>query len=192
MLLGWDKLKKLSLQYISQYETKYIDAAEMIPCTTDSALQGTTEWPANDVDIDQLAFDAGATPERAQFKIKLPENWDLGTLRIKYDWTGAAGATAGDTVEWRIKARAIRDNDAIDVAMGTRQLIVDTLIVDNGTDWQMSGATPALTVSGTPAAGCTLLFEIDRNGPGTDTMAEDALLYGLTIQYKKSGIVAAW
>ena len=192
MLLGWDKLKKLSSQYISQYGTKYIDAAEMIPATTSSCLQGTTEWPTHDVDIDQLAFDGGATPERAQFKLKLSENWDLGTLRVKFDWTGATGCTVGDTVEWRIKARAIRDNDAIDAAMGTRQLIVDTLIVDSGADWQASGATPALTVAGTPAAGCTLLFEVDRNGPGTDTMAEDALLYGLTIQYRKTGIAAAW
>jgi len=174
------------------YKTKYVDVAEMIPCTTNGALQGTTEWPTNDVDIDQLAFDAGAILERAQFKLKLPENWDLGTLKVKFDWTGAIGCTAGDTVEWRIKARAIRDNDAIDVAMGTLQLIVDTLLVNNGTDWQTSGATPALIVGGTPAKGCTLLFELDRNGPGSDTMAEDALLYGLTIQYKKTGIVAAW
>ena len=179
-------------RYRDVYKTIYIDAAEMIPATTSGSLQGTTEWPTNDVDIDQLAFDGGMTPERAQFKIKFPENWDLGTLKAKFDWTGAAGCTAGDTVEWRIKAKAVRDSDAIDAAMGTLQLIVDTIIENDGTDWQTSGATPSLTVGGTLAAGCTVLFEVDRNGPGTDTLAEDALLYGLTIQYKLSGAVAAW
>ena len=179
-------------RYRDIYKTIYIDAAEMIPSTTNGALQGTTEWPTNDVDIDQLAFDGGVTPERAQFKIKFPENWDLGTLKVKFDWTGAPGCVLENTVEWRIKAKAVRDSDAIDVAMGTRQFIVDTVIENDGTDWQTSGATPALTVGGTPAIGCTVLFEIDRNGPGSDTMAEDALLYGLTIQYKKSGAVTAW
>lgn len=175
-----------------EIDTIYIDAGSMIPCTTNGALQGTKEYGTNDIDTDYYAFDGGATEERVQFKLKMPENWDRGTIKAKFDWSSDTGSTAGDTVEWGIKAGALSDNDIIDAALGTAQVITDTLLADNGTKLQISGATPALTVGGNPAVGDILVFEIYRNTDGTDNMAEDAWLYGATIQYKKVGAVAVW
>lgn len=177
---------------IQSYDIIYIDAAAMIPCTTNGALQGTNEYGTNDIDVDYFAFDAGATEERVQFKTKMPENWDRNDIKAKIDWSSEAGSTAGDTVEWGIKAGALSDNDAIDAALGTPQVISDVLLADNGADLQISEATPAITIVGTPALGDIIVFEIYRNTDGTDDMAEDAWLFGVTIQYKKDGVVAAW
>lgn len=174
------------------YETVYVDAAAMIPATTSGALQGTNEYGTNDIDMDYFAFDAGATEERVQFKLKMPENWDKGTIKVKFDWSSATGSTANDTVEWAIKAVALSDSDAIDVALGTVQVISDTLLADNGTDLQITPTTPALTIGGTPALGDLLIFEVYRNTDGTDNMAEDAWLFGITIQYKKAGTNVSW
>lgn len=175
-----------------EYETVYIDAGSMIPCTTNPALAGTKEYGTNDIDLDYFAFDAGATEERVQFKTKLPENWDRSTIKAKFDWSSDTGSTAGDTVEWGIKAGALSNDDAIDTALGTAQVITDILLANNGADLQITSATPALTIAGTPAVNDMLVFEVYRNTDGTDDMAEDAFLFGVTLQYKKIGSVGAW
>lgn len=176
----------------SDITSLYIDAAEMIPATTNGALQGTNEYGTNDIDIDYLAFDSGAIEERAQFKLKMPENWDRGTILAKFDWSTASGSTAGDTVEWGIKAGALSDNDSIDSALGTPQVISDILLADNGANLQTTAKTSEITVGGTPEVNDIIIFEIYRNTDGTDNCAEDAWLFGLTLQIKLSGAVAAW
>jgi hypothetical protein len=177
----------------SDYKTIFIDAAAMIPCTTNGALQGTHEYGTNDNDFDYFAFDAGATKERVQFKRKMPENWDLGTILAKFDWSSDSGSTAGDTCEWGIKAQAIGNNEALDVAFADAgEVISDVLLADDGAKVQTTAKTPAVTVGGTPAAGKMVLFEVWRNTDGTDDMAEDAWLFGTTLQIGLSGTEPAW
>ncbi len=180
------------IEVIEEYDTLYIDAADMIPCTTNSALQGTKEYGTNDIDIDYFAFDAGATKERVQFKVQMPEKWNLGTIKAKLLWSSDTGSTAGDTVEWGIKAGALSDNDTIDAALGTAQVITDTLLADNGTKLQITAATPSITVGGTSSLGDMIIFEIYRNTDGTDDMAEDAWLMGVMLQFLKTSIPAGW
>lgn len=175
-----------------EYETIYVSAAEMIPCTTNGALQGTHEYGTNDIDKDYFAFDGGAIEERVQFTKAMPDNWDRGTIKAKFISSSDTGSTAGDTYEWGIKAGAGGDGDTIDAALGTPQVISDTLLADNGTERQISGATPSITVGGSPAVGDELQFEVYRNTDGTDDMAEDAWLFGVAIQIKKTGPVAVW
>ena len=178
---------------ISEYKTIYIDAAEFIPCTSDGALQGTYEEPTNDIDLDIFLFEGGATPQRIMCKKKFDENWDRGVIiGAKFDWNSEAGSVAGDAVEWRIKMGAVGDNDAIDAALGTRQVISDTLLANDGADWQTSPKTPSITVAGSPAIGDAILIEIDRNGLGADTMGEKARFQGVALQIKLSGAVAVW
>ena len=171
-------------------DTIYIDAAAMVPCTTSGALQGTNEYTMND--IDYFAFDGGSAKERVQFKLKFPESWDCSTVKVKFDWSSATGSTVGDTVEWAIKAGALSDNNAIDVALGTPQIISDVLLADNGTKLQTTKATPALTIGGVPMKNDLLIFEIYRNTDGNDNMAEDAWLFGCTIQFNSILTPSAW
>lgn len=181
-------------RYQDVYKNITIDAAEMVPCTTNGALQGTNEYGTNDIDVDYFAFDAGATKERTQFKYEMPENWDRGTIKgAKFKWSSAAGSTAGDTCEFGMKAQAGGDGDAIDVAFADGgEVISDVLLADNGGDWQRTAKTSEITVGGTPAVGDTIIFEIWRNTDGTDNMAEDAWLFGVAFQIKLSGAVALW
>ena len=179
-------------EWRSFYDTIYIDAGAMVGCTTNGAAAGTNEYGTNDIDFDYFAFDGGATEERVQFKFKMPESWNLGTIKAKFDWSSATGSTSGDTVEWGLKAGALIDNDAIDAALGTPQVISDTLLANNGTDLQTTAATPAITIGGTPALGKLNIFEVYRNTDGTDDMAEDAWLFGVWIQILNTITIAAW
>jgi hypothetical protein len=176
---------------ISAYGTVYIDAGAMVPCTTAGAATGTTETSATTAEMDYYAFDGGATEERVQFKMVMPNDWGAGTIKAKFHWGSAVGSTAGDTVEWAMKAVCIRNDDALNTAFGTPQVISDTLLANNGLDMQVSGATPAITIGGTPTAGSMVVVEVYRNTDGTDDMAEDAWLFGVQIQYTKSTTAAA-
>lgn len=176
-----------------EYRVFYIPASAFRPCTTNpcsSLLKH--EYGTNDIDLEYLAFDSGATPERAQVDFKMPEDWDCGMVKAKFDWTSASGSTAGDTCEWSVKAGAFRDNVAIDSALGSAQVISDVLLADNGTKWQTTPATPAITIGGTPALTDTIIWEVSRNGPGADNMTEDAWFLGLYVQYKSTKTPAAW
>jgi len=178
---------------LNQYKTIYIDAGALVPCTTNGALAGTYEYGTHDLDHDYYAFDAGATEERVQYKSPMPEDWDRGTVKVKFYWSSATGSTADDTCEWGVKAQAFSDSDPNDAAFGDAgEVISDVLLADNGGDAQLSDATPAVTVGGSPALSDMIVWEFYRNTDGTDDMVEDGWLKGIAIQYKATSAVAAW
>ncbi len=170
--------------------TIYIPANAMTPTLTNGAEVGTDEYVTNDVNYDYLAFD-GATDEFACFNIPMPEDWDRSTIQAKFLWSSATGSTAGDTMSWDILAGAISNDDAIDAAYGTAGTANDVLLANNGTDMQISPATGAVTVGGTPALGDMVQFKVQRDVTD-DNMAEDAWLFGCWIQYTADKAVAAW
>lgn len=175
------------------YKTIYVPAALMHPRTTDgAAAAAVNEYATNDICLKYFAFGGGATEEAVQFATRMPEDWNLGTIKAKFDWSSASGSTSGDTVEWGLKAVALGDSDVIDEPLGTEQVISDTLLADDGTDLQLTDATPAITVDGTPALGDMIAFEAHRNTDGTDDMTEDAWLFGVWIQYLANVAPAAW
>lgn len=170
----------------------FIPASAMIPTVTAGAEPATGEYATNDVNLDWFAFD-GASAENVCFSFVMPPDWDLGTIKAKFYWTGAAGADVGETVEWALKAVAVTNDGAMDTAYGTVQVISDTLLTAGGVNLHISGATPAITVGGTPAVGKMVNFKAYRNVGGTDDMDDDALLFGVLIQYKKgTTTVSAW
>lgn len=175
----------------THYDTIFIPASAMTPTATNGAVGSTAEYATNDINMDYLLFD-GATEQYAEFQFPMPENWDRSTIKAKFFWSSDSGSTANDTVEWEIAGGALSNDDAIDAALGTAQVISDALLADNGTDLQVSGATPALTVGGTPALGDLVHFKVSRNVGGTDDMTENARLFGVWIQYKANTSVAAW
>ncbi len=184
---------KVFLDTVGTYETIFVPAAVMHPRTTDGcAAAAVNEYATNDICLNYYAFDGGATEEAVQFALPMPEGWNLGTVKAKFFWGSAASSTAGDTVEWGIKGGALADSDAIDAALGTPQVITDTVLINDGTDMHVSAATPALTVGGTPASGDMTVFEVYRNTDGTDDMTEDAWLFGVWIQYQRTVAPSAW
>ncbi len=172
--------------------TLWISANELYTLATAGATFGTSEKITNDINSIYWAFD-GASEEFISFEKPFPESWDLGTVKAKFFWSSATGSTAGDTVEWELQLGAQSDDDAIDAALGTAQVISDALLANSGADRQLSDATPSITVGGTPALGDIINGKISRNVGGTDDMVEDAWLYGVLIQYREKATPAsAW
>ena len=178
-------------EWATVYRTIFIPAGAMIPAYANSAQQITSSYASDTQQIDYWAFD-GATEEYVFFNLVMPEDWDIGTIKAKFYFIPASGCSAGDTVEWEIGAGAKSNDDTFDAAIGTTQVISDTILGGAAADLHVSGATPALTVGGTPALGDWVSFKVSRNVGGTDDMTEDAYLLGVVIQYAVKESAAAW
>ena len=129
---------------------------------------------------DQYKFDP-STDEAIQAKIKMPDAWDRGTIKVKFYWD--VDTSGSGTVTWGAKAGALSDNDAIDSALwGGAVTKTDTVITVG--DLHISDATSALTVGGSPALDDLIWFEVYRD-VSADSCAQDAKLLGVLIQYRE-------
>ena len=175
-------------QVVSDYGLLVIEAGDMMPATTDGATFGHTEYGTNDVDKDYYAFD-NATKEYTQYSATFPENWDRGTIKAKFIWASATGSTTADVATWGVSATAAGNGTVADRGFGTEVTIADALLADDGAQIQMSGATAAVTVSGTVALGDDVNLRFSRAASG---MTEDAWLFKVKIQYGIDNTVTAW
>jgi hypothetical protein len=159
----------------------WVPAGAMLPRTTAGAAAGLVELATNDIMLQTLDFDA-ATDEFAQFSIVMPSDWDLGTVTATFYWSAASGS--GDVI-WGLQGLAVGNDDAQDAAMGTAQTVTDTLLLAD--DLQITAATSAMTIAGTPAAGDIVHFAAYRDAnAGGDTLAVDARLQGVKINYTRT------
>lgn len=174
------------------YQTIWIPAGYFTPTDTNGAGIGTYEYATNDLMRDYLAFD-GTTEEFACCDFPFPEGWDRGTIKAKFCWApGDSACSAGDTVEWEIGGLAVSNDDALDASLGTTQVISDTVLAGKDGDLHITGATPAITIGGSPALGDLIHIKISRNVSGTDDMTEDAWLFGVLLQITVDQSVTTW
>lgn len=157
----------------------YISAAAMQPSVTGGcASLAAVASASNQPDILTLDFDQ-TTQEFAQFGIVMPKSWNEGTITAAFSWSHASGGTTFGIV-WGLQAVAVSDGDSIAAAFGTGQQVADA----GGTANLLyrTGATPAITVGGTPAAEDMVFFRVFRvPADGSDTLDRDARLHGLTL-----------
>jgi hypothetical protein len=173
---------KIDVTRVGIYRNIYIDAGAMVPQDTNGAATITSESTTNQVMNDGFLFDA-STDEYVQFKMALPDEWDLSTIKAKLYWTDGDTAGTGNVI-WGIQAQAIGNDDAIDSAFGTAQTVTDAFIATG--DMHVTAATSAITVGGTPALADMIYFRIYRDADnGSDTYTQDAKLLGVAIQYKE-------
>src|SRR3990167_6105835 len=137
------------------YRTVLIPASAMTPRVTNGAAGATEEYAAQDIMIEKFLFD-GVTEEGVQFTIAMPDEYNLGTVKMKLFWDAATGASAADLVSFGIKAGALSNDDAIDAALGT-QVAVDDVVIAVG-DLHVTPASGAITIGGTPALGDMVVF----------------------------------
>jgi hypothetical protein len=182
---------KTYIETAGTYDNFYVDAVEMVACTTNPAAAGQAETSSNLIERKYFAFDGGATEERVQFRRVMPEDWDRGDVRVKLHWSSASGSSIGDLVEWQIKAVAIGNDDVLDATWGNPSGLSDALLAVNGGDLQTTQAIE-LAVGGSPQLGDMIVFEIYRHTAGLDDMTEDAWLFGVEFQYQKNKQVAVW
>jgi hypothetical protein len=158
----------------------WVPAVAMYGRTTNGAASGTAETSTNKVMLKTLDFDS-ATAEFAQFAVRMPKSWNLGTVSASFVWSHAA-TTTNFGVTWGIQGVAVSNDDALDVAFGTAVYVDDTGGTTN--DLYTTAATASVTIAGTPAAEDYVVFQVQRNPADTDdTMAIDARLHGVMLYY---------
>jgi hypothetical protein len=154
----------------------WIPASAWIPKTTAGCGVDSRETTTNDQNFDELLFDTGSD-ELADALVIMPSNYNNGTVTARFYWTAASGSGG---VAWAIQGRAFANDNALDTAAGTAQLVTDTLIAAN--DMHITSATSAVTIGGTPAANTPIQFTIYRDvSDAADTLAVDARLLGVEI-----------
>jgi len=169
---------------VGVYRTIYFDAGAMVPNATFGAQFATDEYgsPTNRM-IDSYIF-ANAVTNVTQVKFAMPLEWDLGTVKVKlFYWSTNASATA--TNVWAIDATAISHDEQLDADWGTAQTLTHKITTAN--DLQLTAATAALTVGGTPAANDMVWFRVRRLGAhADDNDTGQVKLLGAWLQYKES------
>ena len=160
----------------------FLSAAGMWPSTTAGcATNAKTESTTNDINIYTLDFDT-TTQEHAEGGLAMPSDWNAGTITAQFYWT--ATGTSTNNVQWALQAVALGDLETIDATdFGTQQVASDAHSA-TALQMQISGATPAITVAGTPAAGDYVAFRVFRD-VANDNLAVDALLIGVMITYTR-------
>lgn len=165
---------------------QWIPAGAMQARTTSGATSASTETSTNKVNYDYFDF-TNASITYVQFGWAMPDEWNRGTIKVKFYWLPATGS---GNIQWGIQAQALSDGDAMDSAWGTAQVILDT--VGSTGNVHCTSATPALTVGGSPALGDVIQFQIYRDTTN-NTLAATARLLGVAIQYTESSTEpSAW
>jgi hypothetical protein len=158
--------------------TIYINAGAFIPNTTSGAEANTVELATNDIMVDSLDFDA-STDEFAGAWFVLPSYYQSGTVAITIHWTAASGS--GD-VYFSAGIRAYPDSEAIDQAVTLATSAADTLLTAN--DMHIGPVFSSETIQGTAAANAPCYLRLSRDADnGNDTLAVDAKVTGITIQF---------
>ena len=155
-----------------------IPAGAMKATTTNGAASGTAEMTTNKNMVVTLDFDA-STQEFAQFSIPMPKSWNESTITFVPHWSHAS-TTTNFGVVWQLQAVAVSNDDALDVAFGTAQTSTDTGGTTN--DYYAGPESSAITIAGSPAENDLVMFQVARvPANGSDTMAIDARLHGITL-----------
>jgi hypothetical protein len=137
----------------------------------------------NQVNFYYIGFPDGATTTFANWAMPMPSDYNGGTITAVFYW--AAGTASTNSVRWGLAARAYADGDVLDAAFGTQQQVTDANQAND--DVNISAATPAITIGGTPAAGNFVQFRANRNpADAADNLAATAELLSIRITYTRA------
>jgi len=170
----------------------WIDAGAMVASTTNGAATGTyaPTGSADNPTMDVYDFD-DTTSESVQFKWSMPDEWNRGTIKAKFYCVSTNSTNAA---MFGLSAATVRHDDPLNpyALFGSAQFSTNTITAAN--DLSISPATAAITLSGTPALGNLIMFNLLRTPASAgDTLVGDARLIGVSIQYTESTTEpAAW
>lgn len=173
----------------------WVPASAMTPTLTAGAVVGSEEvWDdgTNDNARSYLLF-TNSADRHACFDVVMPSSWDRGTVKFKYYWTGAAGASSGEDVVFELSGTAASDNEDLDGNQGTAIEVGDTLQDDDNDKLHISAASAAVTIANTAALGDLVHFKVSRDVSEESTsVASNAVLFGVMIEINYTNEVAAW
>ena len=161
-------------------ETIWVPAQAMFGTTTNGAESAAVETTALRPELKVLDFDAG-TRENAQFAIAMPKSWNLGTVTYQVFWS-PSNTDTGNCI-FGLQGLSCTEGDTADAVFGTAIEVTDAGI---GTveDVQMSAASSAMTIAGSPADDDYTFFQLYRDAAdGSDTFTGDARVLGIKLFY---------
>jgi hypothetical protein len=170
------------ISLVAGKQSIWVPALAMTPSTTAPAVAGTTEVATSLIMLKTMDFADGATTLRAQFGIRMPKSWNLGTVTYSPIWT--ANSTLTTNVVWQLRAMALGQGDAI--ATGTWGSAVTLISAGLATAQTVrdAGESGTVTIGNSPAAKDWVVFEIFRDpANASDTFAATAQLIGTHIYY---------
>lgn len=153
----------------------FIPAAAMRPLTSGGC--GLHEDAVSTNAITGMPFDPTSS-EGAYFWVMLPKAWNRGTITAKFVTFNKAGGSGNFVLS--LAGSACSNDDAISAALGTAQQVTDGALT--AYDVQVSDATAAITIAGTPAVGDYCLFVVKRlPADAADTYGSDIYLSGIQL-----------
>ena len=171
------------------YAEVWVGAGAMLSPTLSGAESATlpVTGGGNGIYTDVFNFDAAAI-EYAQFSFLPPTNCNRDSFKCQFSWTAS---TTGSAV-WNIQAVSLNDSNAIDIAWGNAQEAID--YATGATTFQITSATNTISPSGSTNSNSLMLFRAYRNvNSVSDTLAVDASLLGVRLQYMMNGgLSASW
>lgn len=157
----------------------------MVPRATNGATPvQRVESATNKQNALLMDFADGAAELFAEATVAMPSDWDGGTVTAVFYWMPSNTST--NPILWTARGRSYGDQETFDQAQGTLQSIQDT---PSGTANQVhiTGATPTITFSGTPAASEVVQFAFSRDPTsGSDTFTGTGRLMGVMITYTRA------
>jgi limonene-1,2-epoxide hydrolase len=172
----WDKVDNTDTAFGKQF--LYFPAGGIVPRATNGATgPNTVELATNKIMVQSLDFDH-TTQRYAQVRIKMPKQWDHGTITYMVVFSQATTSAGG--VTWGGAALALSDGDASDTAFGTQVNVTKTAGVAN-TEYG-TAESGSITIANTPISMDELVFQITRVvADAGDTLTQPARLEGLGI-----------
>jgi hypothetical protein len=140
------------------------------------------ETPTNRVNFYYIGF-PDTIQLFANWAMPMPSDYNGGTITAVFYW--AANSASTNSVRWGLAARAYADSQLLDQAFGTAQEVTDANQAAD--DVNISAATPAITIGGTPAGGNFVQFRAYRNPTdAADNLAATAELLSIRITYTRA------
>lgn len=166
-------------------QTVWVPAGAIVPRVTGGPAQVTSQLTTNASIVQGLAFDS-TTTEYAQFTIRMPKSWDEGVVTYTPVWT--ANSTSATGVAWVLRAKSLGNGETIDGAWGSGISVID---INTTTAYQLHYPTESSSVTIANAGESEwVVYEIYRDvANASDTLAVDAILLGITINYFTNAVV---
>jgi hypothetical protein len=157
----------------------WLDARGAKKRTTNGPADDALETTTNKVMFDGAAFDP-STIQYAQWRWRMPKQWDKGAITFVPVWRHLA-TTTNFGVSWGLQAAAWADTDPGDFAFGTAVYSNDT----GGTTGAiyMGPESAGITVAGSPGDEELVTFQGLRKADDAtnDTLAVNAVLLGFVV-----------
>ncbi len=162
-----------------------VGGAGMWPSTTSGAgYPVQIETVTNLVNYIGVPFSDSASKLYAEFALTMPSDWNAGTITATFRWLAAGTST--NSVVWGLQGLARGDLETMDTAFGTAQEATDAHS-STADQVQITAATAAITLAGTPAAGDLVQFRVYRDSAnGSDTLAQTVYLLAIQITFTRT------